>query len=854
MKINQQKFAQTKLQKAVFWGIMAAIFTPIILFPPNFQPTDWTKTILFRLAVSAIIIYFLHGFLYKKNISLSLPDKNNPVLLPFFLLSGLLIWIFITSIFLSQDAKFSFFGSPHRAGGVLNLLFYFVFSAILAFLATKNEWKKIFKALFIVGAIASLVAFSQFFNFPSNLFISYESGGTPSLLGNSTFLAMFMIFLVFLSLAFIIKENARNKKILYGILFAIFIFTVFITGSRASYFALLAGFVFYFLFYPVKLKKLKIAALGIVLTAALIVLAFNFIPQISKQNHIFSIISNRLSISKLTTDLVSTRGSAWKIAWEAAKDKPFFGWGWENFYIGFEKYYDPKMPTLQRLWWDRPHNGFLEVLVNSGFPALLMYIAFWAVLLWQLQIFKRKKGDVEETYLAHATQAMFITYLIVLFFNFDSFASYLISFLFIGFSFYLIGQNGEKKEINAKTDFFQKKPVLITLGAAVVLFAFFWHLKPFYLNETLMYANNLSSVKKCKQALAVADKKDWSKSGIIRSYASLRYADLAKRCSAAYPDKEIEYAKKVLSYMDKATHDQPKYTRSWITMGSFVNVLAAREEDRQKVSELLEKAEQYFRNAIELSPKRQETYVEMEKSRLISKDFESMKEIAHQCMSIDPAQGICYWYLGLSEIFLGDQINGKKHIAESKEKGGFTPAYIQLGAAFISQNNYVDAADAYWRVTMDYPENASYHAVMAFLFKQIGKYDEAANEALKVFILQPNNSETESFLAQLLDIKPNSPLIHMALGQVYAEIGKKEKSIQEYNIAKQIYYSMAQKDPNNADHHVNLAHAYKGMQDYENAYKEAILGFKLQPLYKEKTETFIKLLPVDYWQKYIEEF
>ena len=99
-------------------------------------------------------------------------------------------------------------------------------------------------------------------------------------------------------------------------------------------------------------------------------------------------------------------------------------------------------------------------------------------------------------------------------------------------------------------------------------------------------------------------------------------------------------------------------------LGSFANVLAAREENKDQQNKYLQEAREYFKKAQELSPKRQEIILELEKNYLIAEDYITMKVLAEDCIKIDPGLGECYWYMGVAEIFMGDQVNGKKHIIE----------------------------------------------------------------------------------------------------------------------------------------------------------------------------------------------
>ncbi|MBI2053731.1 MAG: hypothetical protein HYT36_00130 [Candidatus Staskawiczbacteria bacterium] len=239
-----------------------------------------------------------------------------------------------------------------------------------------------------------------------------------------------------------------------------------------------------------------------------------------------------------------------------------------------------------------------------------------------------------------------------------------------------------------------------------------------------------------------------------------------------------------------------------------------------------------------------------------------MKKISEDCSLIDPSQGECYWYLGIAEIFLGEQESGTKHIEEAKQKGGFAPAYIQLGAALIKQKNYKGAAEAYRMLTAEYPNNASFHAIYALLSRELGDYATAANEAVKVFELQPDNNETEKFIIELLMLSPNDPSLYASLTFIYKKLGEEGKARQQLLKMESIYYDLFAKNPQSYGYLLNLARVHKELGKFEKAYQEVVLlkksVYKTNPDgYDKYINEMLQSMPPEYWNKYLtflEEF
>ena len=859
---NNTAYSDQKMSNWIFWGVGAILFLPIIVLPPHFQPSDWTRVMLFRMALTALVTLFLYKFFYKRDVSFTIPKKGLLFYLPILALLAYVIVLIVSTVF-SQDLRFSVFGSPARTGGMLNVLFFFIFSIFIAIFVKGEFWNTLIRIHFIAGVLAGLLAMVQYFGLFKNIFLGSEAGATPSFFGNSTLLGIYMIFLVFSSFAFFISAKTKKEKIMYGSLFLLFLFTIFITSSRASYLGILVAFTFYFLFFPIRfipsqdatarwinqrrLKMIKIASAFFVCLIALALVYVNIAPKlpdfIENNEKLSFFVRNRLSFNVVAQDLTGTRFSAWNITLQAIKEKPLLGWGPENFHIGFEKYFDPTLPpSLQRLWWDKPHNIFLEVWVSSGIFALMLYLAFWLVLLWQLQILKNKTVNTKNSYDAHAIQAMIIGYLTALFFNFDSFATHLISFFFIGYALHLLSAQTEKITISAPARLIAfKKPLLIFSAVAISLFFWFWNIRPLYLNEKIVLVANLSDSNQCEEALEITNNSNWEKSGILKPYAALKHSDVIKKCTEVKLEKEVEYTQKSLSLLTSASRLQPKYSRTWFLMGAFANVLGAREKNADAKKNILSEARAYLSKAIELSPRRLEFIEEVVKNDMLAEDYQMMEKTSQDCIQMDPSQGFCYWYLGIAQIFMGNQEEGKKNIALSKEKYYNNPQYLQLGVAYISQKNYKDAADAYKILSSIYPQNASYHATLALLYKENKDYEKAREQVMMVFKLQPDNPEVIKFIQALLGLSPNNVILHSSLASIYKELGKREEMRKELLVVASFYRQAIAKNQRNPYYHFSLAGVYRELEEYENSFAQARIALSLSPdaESKEKIANFI---------------
>ena len=82
---------------------------------------------------------------------------------------------------------------------------------------------------------------------------------------------------------------------------------------------------------------------------------------------------------------LKSRSLSWSQAWSGFKERPFLGWGPENFDLIFFKYlkgidYEGYPPAKL----DRAHSRPLDVLVNTGIVGFIIWSVFWVVLFFSV--------------------------------------------------------------------------------------------------------------------------------------------------------------------------------------------------------------------------------------------------------------------------------------------------------------------------------------------------------------------------------------------------------------------------------------------------------------------------------------
>lgn len=676
-------------------------------------------------------------------------DKKSGVFWPSWTLAVFLALVFISVIF-SKDPFYSFWESPFRGGGFLNY-FLCVATAILAFLIIKKgDWPRIWFFATISGILVSFVAVFQKFGIFSKTIIPYAER-PPGTMGGPTFLAVYLLLLAFAALSFLFKEKGW-KKIFYVFAFILFFYVILLTGSRASYFGLLAGILYFLFFFPQKkLWAVKIIAVLILFLAVYSVYRVNyvsrdlFLPALNNNKEAQELL-NRMSVRLFLED---PRFSAWKLSAEAIKENPVLGWGPENYSIAFDKYYDPALPFINRAWgswYDKAHNFLIDIAVSSGIPALIAFLSFIAVLFLKL----RKS---EDPLMSHGVRTSIFAYFGANLFSFDTFSTYLIFFFVIAFGLKIISKDelGEEKK---RADVSLWKTGLIFVSF-FVLIAFLWHgcLKPLKINKEINYADFYLKQGNCDKALEKMGIIASSKS-IIDSYLRLQYTDIIRGCIQQNAKTKAELAPLAVSILKEEKELRPFYTRTWITLASYLNALDKAEE-----------AILAFEGALELSPKREESFSGLIDSLFLSKNYERATKEADKCLDNIPESALCWWKKSLSHIYL-EELDNADFAEKEAIKRGFNPispkpisetiiAYMDLALKTkdkkIKEASYLKLADCYQKLILyvDY-NNYQYHASLAYAYKELGETKKAKEEALVVIKLAPElKSQVEEFIKNL---------------------------------------------------------------------------------------------------------
>lgn len=461
-----------------YGSYLLVFLLPIVYFGSLVFPHISSKTFFFYGFIEIITALWLYSIVVDSTYKLS---KRN---LLFFIFPAIfIIWMSIGGI-LAINPHLSLWSSLGRGTGLLTYYHAFLLSLILASLVKKygkNYLNSLFRFIVAGGFILAISIWfgSGGFNLPFQ-FLRTDGGG--GLTGNSSLAAVFLMFVIAFGICLLITKDVSNKiKWFTGIALATIIFSPIFVNLHGFF----SG--------GSLLGNARGALLGIIVGIGVAVLGFLALST-KKVIRIFGIVGIVLSIvifsvgwkqlvtpgtslrQKFTQVASGTRFIFWDTAQKAMNERPWFGYGPENYMIAFQHHFNPKMLLAEynhEAWTDRAHNIYFDIGVSSGYPAIFFYVLFMLSI-----IFAIYKGWNKRK-ISRAQAAIFFGlisgYIFQNLFYFDSTISLMILFVLTGIVYSLqddsfgIVINGNKKKYLSQTNHVARSAILVVL---IIVFCF----------------------------------------------------------------------------------------------------------------------------------------------------------------------------------------------------------------------------------------------------------------------------------------------------------------------------------------------------------------------------------------------
>ena len=739
-----------KAIKIIVWVVKGGIFIlpllALIISDALFFPFITGKNFFFRVAVEILLFLWILAAVFDKKYR----PKFSPLL---FALSAFVLILFLSTIF-GENSYRSFWSNFERMEGLVGHLHLFAYFLILSSVFKKEkDFKWLFIALVAVSVIISVYAYLQFLGkVPAH----QGSAKLDATLGNSTYLAIYIIFHLFIMGWLFLKTPNVWLKSLLAFLFIFELPIVYYTMTRGAVLGLFGGAVIFTLLTAIFSKQKKIRYSFALLLVFLIIITVLFV--VFKDS---SFVRNRPTLDKiasisLTQGTVESRLTIWGMSWEGFKERPILGWGPENFNLVFNTYFKPKL-WRQEPWFDRAHNIVFDWLISAG---IFGFLAYWSVFGTALYMLWRRKGatnlDVRPPSNLEAAHprllgghissmeaavftSLFAAYSFHNLFVFDNLTSYYLFFSILGFVHYKWTTDrppatAEKSAVRSPLalDLSIIHYLVITATFIIVVFSlYFVNLKPYLAAKQLLVSLRDAGTGQSVDAVL----NDFDK---VFSYKTFGTAEAREQLSG-YADNilsnpQIPQAQKekvvakAFQEMEAQVNVAPNDTRYRLFLGALY-AKSGRTEDALNT----------LNKALELSPKKQQIYFVVADAYLAVGQNDKALEIIETAYNLDQTYKEAAKNLATLMIMNNRSEEGERLL--EKHYGKKIIADNQLLNAYARTEDYEKVKEIWLEFIKENPDNAQYYVNLAATHLQLEEREESIKALEKAIETEPRFKE-----------------------------------------------------------------------------------------------------------------
>ena len=639
-----------KVEKIFLWiiksGTVIILFLPLLVYQRVFYPYIFPKIIAFQVLVEIIFAAWLFLGIYNRKYR---PDFKNPLVIALTIFMGIL---FLTSLTGADFAK-SFWSTQERMTGVLSILHFYAFFIVLvsAFKSWK-DWKIFIWASLICSFLVGLYGLAQKFAPQLGLNLSFllKGGGRmQSTLGNPIFLAVYSMLHVFLAGFLLFREKKTIWRIIIGFL-AVFNLTIMLMAASRGVMLAFGFSLFLFILFLIFRSRTKIIKIisGIILVIFISGLIFIQLPIFEPL--IYKMPGFVPKLAHLTSG-AEDRLDAWIIGLKGFGDKPVLGYGWENYNLIFDKYYQPRYLAkgMEATWFDHSHNQVIDIMALTGILGILSYLLVFGAIFWLL--FKKIKilDDLKRKIPFVILGLTFLAYFIQNLFVFDTPAPLIVFYFSLGLVAFITKSDANCESRlndtnNKPGDQLPKDqrarfplPILILLVVVFLPCAVYkFNIEPFQQSRLGITAWNTAKVD-LKSGLYWFEKaldKPCFVNSETRVYLARTIAEGHDKISLEMTEEELDTlgqgTELAIAEYKKNVQDHPLNARYWLYLGQLYSLGV--KYDRSYIEE----AKKTLNTALELSPKRQQTYFELARIYYYEKNYQKALDLLEQAVVLAP--------------------------------------------------------------------------------------------------------------------------------------------------------------------------------------------------------------------------
>ena len=659
-----------KIVKAVKYLIYATFFVPLIVFPASFIfPFIVPKILIFRSLVALMVgcyalLLLINWQEFKPKFSLL------NLALSAFLAS------FAISTFTGVDSYHSFWDNHERMLGLFTILhytaYYFICSVVFK---NWSDWSKALKVFLSAGSLVMFVGLIQ--HFKPTILLNGGSDRVASTLGNSIYVGGYGLFLIFVSFLLFVKEQNKTWKWLEVAASLLAILGIFFSGTRGSMLGLVAGMGVAVIGYIIVLRdfpKTRKILIGVAVAGVAII---SLLYAFRQSSFVLSIPAvNRTINTSFASVKNSPRWIAWTVAVESWKEKPVFGWGPNNFFYAFNKYYQSRSLEFGygETWFDNAHNIIMNTLAVQGAFGLASYLFVFCAAIITLVLARRKK--ILEPHIAVIGISFLVAHLVQNVTVFENPTSYLYFMFWLAMAASLSRKTEEPVNMgtknNKQVNIFPDKTIgtgtMITMGMVVLLLIFIFQIQPGRANMKTLDALKVlsyqpaSGAESMKAALAFnAPHIDDIRGDLARTVSQV----LSSSAEKIGKEKSLELLSMAMEALQANVILHPYDIRNYLVLSQLGQVGYMMTNDVKFIGEYGDNLEM----ALKYSPKRQQIIYNLANFYLQIGRSDDAVKIIEQTIQDDPKIGESYWRLAYIYRVIG-KMDKAIEVLQLAEKNG----------------------------------------------------------------------------------------------------------------------------------------------------------------------------------------
>jgi len=635
-----------------------------------------------------------------------------------------IILLSVSTIF-SENIALSFWGTIAWTNGLLLIwhLYILFIVARSVFDFSSKVWPNILKMNLLVSL--GLVIYGLYMKYTGNL----SEGRAVATFGNPVYFASYLIVPIFTNLA-LYYSKTKNLWRRAGLLGAIICAYALIVGTKTqgAMIGLGIGAVAMLIVYllSVKGKKNRRNMKRILLIVLVVVIGLG----------IYSVASGKLKSFVDSSKSTKNRVIAWSSAWEGFKDRPWFGWGLENFIMPFEQHFNPEFyqqnvsVTSTEYIVEMVHDKPLEVAVLNGVFSFISYLSIFGITGYILYRAYRKTHSPILLVAFGGLAAYFGQDL----FAFDSVSSNIQFYILLAYVGYLVAQNIDY--IKPVTEKIKINKIVFAMGSVIALLIMATTITYLTVRPAMASVKGVDAISNisAKQLGSGGSLLDAMEKYNLPNVTNKVYEELASQTiqkyygQKEYSQDERDYFDRLITKMEASVENQPYVLGNYVYLGQLYLIKGNYD------SSYYDKSLDIVTKAVDKGSKRIETYQVMAYAYIgkgmPAEAFNSMQK----AIDLNPDYGYSYALMARLLVDNGKEEESTVFYVQAFKLGYYNLTDLTTYARLnIEHGNYDNAINAYQYLIQLSPDEPQYYRYLAATYKAKGDIDNA-KKTVEVFI------------------------------------------------------------------------------------------------------------------------